>query len=230
MNETVSLWWFRVDRTREPDSRDLQLLNAEELARARRFRVVGARQLFVAARAAVRRTLGLALDRKPTELKFDFGEHGKPKLQSETDLRFNLSHSGSTICIAAARNIELGVDVEEIGRTLDFERLATRFFASSEARAVAQAHDDARRRLFFHCWTAKEAVLKATGSGLSVPVRDVEVNTDPEAPLSIVSFGGDRDEAMRWQLMRTEEPGKWMATVAFRGEPRRLVVMKYAKP
>jgi len=210
---------------------NLALLDAGECRRAERFTSDHPRQIFIAARAALRRTLGERLGRDPASLTFTVGPHGKPYLKpaGETPAstirnHFNLSHSGNTIVIALTEGVELGVDVEELDRDTPTERLARRFFTQAESRAVEQAPEEDRNRVFFHCWTAKEAVLKATGSGLTVPVREVEVDPNPDAPPRLLALGGDVTEAERWTLLRHEVSGRWIATVAFRGKARGLVV------
>ena len=199
-------------------------LDETERRRADRFRAEASRNVFITAHAALRRALAERTGLDPRELRFTTGAHGKPFLDPASEWRFNLSHSGSTIAIALTRNLDLGVDVEELGRKTPYRRLARRFFTESEAAAVKHAGDDMRPRVFFHCWTAKEAVLKATGSGLTVPVRDVEVDPDPDAPPRILSLAGDRDAADRWTLLRHERTGRSIVTVAFRGRPRPLIV------
>ncbi len=155
-------------------AQDLALLDPGECARAGRFTVDHPRRIFIAARAALRRTLGERLGRDPASLTFTVGPHGKPYLKpaGETPAstirnHFNLSHSGNTIVIALTEGVELGVDVEELDRDTPTERLARRFFTQAESRAVEQAPEEDRNRVFFHCWTAKEAVLKANGTGLA---------------------------------------------------------------
>lgn len=204
---------------------DLAVLNPEEIARADRFTVDHPRRVFITARAALRKAVADRLQKEPTELDFTVGAHGKPRLEPASSLRFNLSHSGNTIVIAITDGIDLGVDVEELGRDTPTRRLSRRFFTDSEARAVEQASETDRNRVFFHCWTTKEAVLKATGSGLTVPVREVEVDPNPDAPPRLISLGGDRNEAAHWTLLRHETPDRWISTVALRGPRRTLTVI-----
>ncbi len=212
-------------------AQDLALLDPGECARAGRFTVDHPRRIFIAARAALRRTLGKRLGRDPATLTFVLGPHGKPEFKpagetpaSTIRTHFNLSHSGDTIVIALAEGLELGVDVEELDRNTPTGRLARRFFTEAESHAVESADETDRNRVFFHCWTAKEAVLKATGSGLTVPVKEVEVDPNPDAPPRLLALGGDVTEGERWTLLRHEVPGRWIATVAFRGEARGLVM------
>ncbi|MEA2842762.1 MAG: 4-phosphopantetheinyl transferase, partial [Actinomycetota bacterium] len=68
---------------------------------------------------------------------------------------------------AFSRHAPVGIDVERARDDLPWARLAARYFAPEEAASIDTS--DA----FFACWTRKEAVVKATGTGLSQPLRDV---------------------------------------------------------
>lgn len=89
-------------------------------------------------------------------------DRGKPRLAGG-ELAFSVAHSGelAVIAVVAARDVEVGVDVEQLRAMPDAARLAARFFAADEAALVAR--DPSR---FFPLWCRKEASLKARGIGL----------------------------------------------------------------
>lgn len=104
-------------------------------------------------------------------------KHGKPRIAG---VNFNMSQVNPLVVGAFSRNPSavLGVDIETMDARLfsGFARLAL----SDEERAfyerVAQEHPaSALRLLSLALWTAKEAVLKATGHGLSVAPSLVRV-------------------------------------------------------
>ena len=126
----------------------------------------------VDARAALRLILGDRLGVAPKRLRFVKGEHGKPAVEGQA-VAFNLSHSGDLAVIAVADAGDLGVDVEDLGRSRNVDRLARRVLTGPERDRLDRATGpDDRARWFLRCWTAKEAVAKAFGAGLGIaPAR-----------------------------------------------------------
>ncbi len=165
------VWRARVSET--PDL--THLLSEDELDRAASLR--RGRRRFTAARGLLRRLAGAYLDRDPAALTFAVAEHGKPYLP-DAALRFSVSHSGDLILIAFSLGSEIGVDVEEIRETSDTMAIARRFFTSEEADALAALPPDRRTPAFFAIWCRKEAVLKATGQGVSGGLDSFRVTLD----------------------------------------------------
>ncbi|MFN8609899.1 MAG: 4'-phosphopantetheinyl transferase superfamily protein [Vulcanimicrobiota bacterium] len=116
--------------------------------------------------ALLRRLLSRHLDRPAEQLNWCKAEHGKPYLVDGA-CTFNLTHSEEIAALAVGSQ-ELGLDVEDRRRRVDFLALGRRFFAPPEADELEKAADP--RRLFFEIWTAKEAYIKALGDGLSHPL------------------------------------------------------------
>lgn len=83
---------------------------------------------------------------------------------------FNLSHSGACVVCAIAAQGRVGVDVEQLRKVQvgDFKNI----FAS-RVWARIQAEED-QQKAFFREWTCLEAVIKADGRGLHLPVRSVD--------------------------------------------------------
>lgn len=146
--------------------------------------------------------LGAYLHTDPASLSLETGVHGRPHLaQDMHDLDFNWSHSGSTAVVAIAQRLPLlGVDVEGLKRShLDPLALAKRFFADQEYAALAALPEADRRAAFRRLWTAKEAVLKAHGRGLSYGLERVAFRL--KAPHWYpATFYGDIGAAAQWQL------------------------------
>lgn len=160
-------------------------LSPEEEERAAEYRFARDREAFVLAHGAVREILSSYTGLPPRELRIATREGGKPYLL-DSDLRFNLSHSGQLALLAVGRT-ELGVDVERRREDLDVGALAERFFSAPEVEHLARLAEPSRTRAFFAIWTRKEAYLKATGDGLSLPLSSFAVGTGTGAGPHAVS-------------------------------------------
>jgi phosphopantetheinyl transferase len=91
------------------------------------------------------------------------GEHGKPFLPENVSMKFNLSHGGN-YAVLAVSDKEIGVDIESLSRKANIDKIAKRVFTEAE-QAYIKGQDTLR---FFQIWTAKEAVMKATGLGFTL--------------------------------------------------------------
>jgi 4'-phosphopantetheinyl transferase len=100
-------------------------------------------------------------------LLFATGSNGKPLLPSGK-VFFNVSHSSDVALYAVSRNLECGIDVEEVRDLPDLDAIAERLFSPQECLALSELAKYARISAFFLCWTRKESVIKATGIGLSL--------------------------------------------------------------
>ncbi|MEA2489650.1 MAG: 4-phosphopantetheinyl transferase [Acidobacteriota bacterium] len=167
------------------------VLDAEERARAERYRGEEDRRRSIVARGTVRRLLGERLGRDPRELRFVEGPQGKPALAGR-ELEFNVSHSGDRVAIAIAEGAPVGIDIEvEQPRMTDLVDLARRYFSRREALAVEQAAAEGAIPLFFTIWTAKEAVIKAVGGGLSIQLASFSVLPVRSEWGAVENLGGD---------------------------------------
>jgi 4'-phosphopantetheinyl transferase len=154
------------------------LLSPEERDRAERFLFDAPRWRFIVGRAALRTLLGRYLDMPATKIAVCDDANGKPQLakpHEAAQLRFNIAHSGMLALVAVTRGCEIGVDVEQIRAVDHREEISRRFFHDEEVRAILSTALDERSTAFLRCWTAKEAVLKAVGVGLSVSLAGFQV-------------------------------------------------------
>ncbi len=222
----VTLWWTSVSAALPFLGFARRLLDAEEGRRADRFRVEGGRARYLTAHGMLRIVLGRALRTAPSELCFQTGARGKPSLTTPVAVptpHFNISHSGDAAVVALA-GTELGVDVEALRPVARAGRLAARFFSDRERQALADLPADLYDQAFLAIWTAKEAYLKAVGSGISMPLRKIEIDTGEPAITHLV---GDPHAAERWTLLHTELPIPALASVVIRGRGWRLDVRRF---
>jgi 4'-phosphopantetheinyl transferase len=110
-----------------------------------------------------RKQLAALLNEDPQRLIFETTAHQKPIL-THVPLHFNVSHSEDYWVILINASHPIGVDIEVTKKEIDFLALANRFFSKEETQIIIHAENS--KDLFWQIWTAKEALLKATGQGL----------------------------------------------------------------
>lgn len=193
------------------------LLSSDERQRADRFVFDRDRRRYVACRTALRRALGAYLGAPAASLTFSYGERGKPALASvgRGEIEFNVSHAADLAVFAVTRGTAVGVDVESLERTVDFEGLATRFFSSDEARQLLALSPAARPAAFFNCWTRKEAYVKAIGDGLACPLDSFAVSLIDGERAAMRWIRGD--DARSWRLDAFTPAAGFVGAVAVRG-------------
>ena len=154
----IELHWVRVGAA----ALDLGTLSTRERERMDAFRDETARRVYATGRTALRALLGARLGRGPAEVEIGRAAGGKPAVAG---CEFNLSHAGEWVCIALG-DLALGVDVERIER--DWVRLSPRVFSDRERDRV-----DGRPVEATAVWSAKEALLKAAGTGIRRTLREL---------------------------------------------------------
>lgn len=202
----------RLDEGAEGVAALAALLTDDERSRAERFRFERERRRYIVARGRLRELLASRLDEEPGALQFGYGDNGKPAL-ADGRLHFNVSHCDELAVYALSREREIGVDLEAVRPIPEADDIAARFFCRSESEAYRALPAESRALGFYNCWTRKEAVVKALGEGLSMPLDAFAVSLAPGEPARMVHFGGQRGDG-GWRLHSfTPRPG-FVAAVA----------------
>jgi 4'-phosphopantetheinyl transferase len=212
--DSVHVWTIFVEQFAWRRAMFESMLSSDERKRAARFVVDDPRLRFIIARGALRTILAGYLDIAPADLKFAYGERGKPSLP-ESDLRFNLSHSDNIILIAVTQNHDIGVDVEHIHHIPEMSIMARDNFSAYEQETLFNLPEQEWERAFYRCWTRKEAYIKATGDGFSMPLRDFDVTlTQDETPRILRASG---DDPARWSLVHLEPDADYVGAICIEG-------------
>lgn len=195
------------------------ILSDAEMVRANRFVAYNDRQRFIVAHCFLRTILASYLHSRPEDLQFQENPYGKPALLNcvgEERIHFNLSHSNDFVLVAINNRDEVGVDVEYI-REIDVEEIATRFFSTLEVEKLRAMPTDMRRTAFFHCWTRKEAYIKARGEGLSLPLDQFSVSVGPYEPSYALEIKTITGELPKYSLFDLSPGENYVGAVAIQG-------------
>jgi 4'-phosphopantetheinyl transferase len=220
---TVFVWRLALDLPPAQLAPLEDSLSPDERARAARFRVAAAARRFVAARGQVRQVLAHLLQCAPAALRFEYNAYGKPGLAGAGQpgaLSFNVSHSAGIGLLAVGTALPLGIDIEQFNPRADHDAIARHFFAAGEVAAYSSLPAGERAAAFYRCWTRKEAVIKAHGAGLSLPLASFDVTLLPADLPRLVRAEGFDPSA--WRLFDIAVPAGFAAALAVAGAVTRV--------
>ncbi len=207
--DVVDLW--TVDLDGEAPARAAAMLDEPERARAQRIVRPIARERFILARAALRTVLGECLQVAPAAVALREGPRGKPQLGDATDLSFSLSHTRALAVIAVTTRERIGVDVETRGRPIP-PAVLRRVLDDRELALVLALPEAAREEAFLRHWTAKEAYVKALGTGLATGLRGVAVRDALTTPALV-----DEPDGTPWRVQRFDPRPEAIGAVVVSG-------------
>lgn len=201
----VELWIARPsDYHRGLDS----VLPLEELRQLDRYRSNNERERRIVTWALARRIIGSKLEIEPSSLHIRrwcricrSDDHGKPCEVGE--LHFSVSHSANRVAVAVTIGGPVGVDIERVNELSGIERYVLH---------PDEVHPDHWSDLLRY-WVRKEAVLKATGVGLSVAMSSLRVS-DPTSVPAVLEYP-DRDLSLSMISLHDVDIGPgYLASVA----------------
>lgn len=221
----VQVLRVKIDLSAPLDSPQLAVLSDSERARGARFLRKEDALRHTATRAALRTALAERLSLPAATLAFEQDGHGRPWLDGAAKgrLDFNVSHAGSYALIAIAADRRVGVDIEVQRENFDWRAMARSVLAGPEAVHIESLPESQRLAAFFDVWTAKEALLKALGTGIVVPggiegfsVLDAECGAQrlPHVCVFAAQAAG-RENAACYDAVWCDAPAGYAACVAW---------------
>ena len=165
-------------------------------------------QLRFARRFYLRLLLGAYLGIPGKSVQINRHVRGKPVLDASVHaqpLHFSMAKSEDRVLIGFASSVQLGVDLEPMGRrAANPLGVARRYFSPAEAAALAGLEKHRLHPAFLRAWACKEAVVKASGEGIANQLCRFSVEMGLERPARLLEIDGDRPEAWSLALLRPE--------------------------
>ncbi len=202
----VHVWRARIEGLRAAAlARFAGTLAADEQTRAARFHFERDRNAYTAGRGRLRELLSRYSGTPAGAIRFHYGARGKPELVREPGVpavEFNVSHRGEYALLAFTCDQVVGVDIEQLRDVPEAMAIARNHFTPAETRLLETAATRAELlETFFRLWTRKESVIKAVGTGLSLPLVEFDCSSavttgDAWHVVQVASLPG-RDWALR---------------------------------
>ncbi len=213
--DSVHIWILELNHPESLAPDDWALLSSQERERSARFHFDRDRHRYISVHLSLRKLISRYLHVDPSLIRFLTSEKGKPYLDPSAhpiNLYFNLSHSADLAVYAFTLGIDIGVDVEAVRPIDDLKSIARSNFAPGEYAKLCNLPPSQELNAFFNCWTRKEALIKALGGGLSIPLDHFEVSLG--VPARLLSYTSDIPLDPSWTLVSLQPIFGYVAALA----------------
>lgn len=191
-------------------------VSEEEMKKANQFVFIEDQYRYMVTRGFCRTILSKYLHEDARKIRFGEGKNKKPVVLTDQSIHFNLSHSSKVVLLAVSAH-PVGVDIEWVDPTLPFDMLVPQFMSQQERRVFSALDTSHSMEAFYHCWTRKEAYIKALGLGFLYPVQQVTV---PILEKKIGTWWDEYqpEEPARWKMEHIEYIPDYIGAVVHQGE------------
>ena len=157
-----SVHLFKIDNQINHETLNYNsILSTAELEKSSRFFRKEDKKSYLVSKYFLRILLSKFVDQQPADIEFQYGINKKPFLNY---LNFNISHTNNSILIGISTK-PIGVDLEYLDPSFNFQDVLMNCFHPDEIVLINNGFDSTIN--FYTIWTRKEALLKATGEGLT---------------------------------------------------------------
>ncbi|MFT6127009.1 MAG: 4'-phosphopantetheinyl transferase [Patiriisocius sp.] len=163
-NSDITLFKIRLSSYYQLVPELLKYLNEAELHRAKKYHFEKDSNQFIICRSLLKLILSQHTGKNISQINIEIDTNKKPYLSSNKAIYFNISHSNDFAIIAVSK-YTVGIDLEYLNKNFDFSEVLSTVFSNPEIKSVINNTDKTYQ--FFKFWTRKEAIVKATGQGIS---------------------------------------------------------------
>ncbi|WP_214226796.1 4'-phosphopantetheinyl transferase superfamily protein [Pedobacter sp. B4-66] len=148
------------------------LLTHQEFQKATEFKNQNDAKRYLASKFVSKNILAHFVSTPASEIVFKQIANKKPYID---EIEFNISHSANYLLIAVS-SVEVGIDIELVKPDFNTELLLEHCFDQGERNFINRQSSKAHG--FYYAWTRKEAILKATGEGLTDHLNELNCLTN----------------------------------------------------
>lgn len=150
-------------------------VSSDEWERSRRFVTQYLQDQFLQSRALIRAALSCYASIPPQEWQFITNSYGRPfvapHLRPPEGINFSLSHTQDFMALSVSRAEQVGIDLENTEREIDFLKIARTYFSPHECEQLGSLLPGCLGAGFWSLWTLKESFIKAKSMGMAIPLN-----------------------------------------------------------
>lgn len=197
----VDVWQANILSQEAVKQNYYELLNADEKQKADTFSRAELQQKYINTRGMLRKVLGTYLNMKPQDINIKKAEYGKPFVEN-SEVFFNLSHTGNKLVIAVSNVGEIGIDLEQLKARKNLKGLVEKCFSVTEQQSWESLSERQQIIMFYYLWVRKEALVKAIGRGIAMGLDQCIIN--PEQQTKFLSIPGGGGSINDWKIIEVK--------------------------
>jgi 4'-phosphopantetheinyl transferase len=205
LDSEIHVWWSMLDQHQHDVNNYYKMLSHKEQKRVSQFRSQLLRDRQIVSRGILKQLISKYISTDPEEIEFTYNKYGKPLLCGKFDkinLFFSISHSEEVGMFAFAKGNAIGVDVERFQELfVDLEGVIKLCFSDFEKSWFTDVSPKMKNEVFYKIWTAKEAFIKAMGTGLSFPLTNISYKLNKDNDLSFHSISNYCKDMRKWEIV-----------------------------
>lgn len=215
MNYEVSIVLVKLEKDLSAWCKYISTFVSEnEKARASKFLNIIDAARHLTGRAVIRKAISDFLGKKQFKSEFSTNKWGKPYAHN-IPVDFNISHAGEFVGVAVCFNqdgVGFGIDIEKLVINSEIYGLA-KILHLDECTKICELPEKEACRMFYRIWARKEAISKALGMGLNLPLDSFKV-TSNESQWSVFHLGPPEN----WTTIDIPIPGYYCSFAATRAD------------
>jgi 4'-phosphopantetheinyl transferase len=176
LHDSLEVYFSETDDLKQRPEELENFLSEEERLRAGKFHFQDDRETYISSHAMLRMVISDKLGSKTSQLIFTRDSNNKPQINGRP-VHFNLTHTKRAFAFVISPYHYVGIDMEEVNRSLDFKAIMKTHFSLTDQRFVEESAEGQEDR-FMLLWTRKESLLKALGVGLVTDLSAYDVSTE----------------------------------------------------
>lgn len=225
-DNTVYIWKIPLNNSEINWNQWLLKLSSDEKKAAMRFQFERHRRRYIIAHVAMREILSTYLNVAVEDVSIRIDQNGKPYLLNNP-IYFNLSHSHDMALLGVSFHGNIGVDIEFVNSKLDVMGIAERFFSSEEFKQLQDISPENRHLHFYHCWSAKEAFLKAKGLGIANHLKMFALDIQDLNKIKIMLINQELKEFSAWFVQPLGVADGYIATLVSTVKPNSVIIHEF---
>jgi 4'-phosphopantetheinyl transferase len=219
-HDEVQVWYSFLNNSARQCAAYDKVLSEKEKERASRFVREIDKTHYILRTGILKKLITRYSGLQPENLQLSYGPYGKPTLDHAINvahLCFNMSESSGHALYAFTQNREIGVDIEQIRDIPEMEHIVRLHFSEAERAVFASLLAQEKIKSFFNVWTRKEALIKALGGGLSIPLTKLDLSFSSGKPRTFISGDEVLNHRAQWTIQDVSPSPECAAAVAVEG-------------